>query len=219
MISLKKNIIIYDRQAITRIGISALVAQINPSSSVDFVYTKEELVKKLIIQSDSLVVLDYTLSDFNSIDGLLNIDARFEHVHWILFSEELSVSFLKRVVLADESFSVILKTAELEDIKSAINKGLRGTSFIAPQVKDILQDSSKDESLKQEVLTQTEQEIIKEIILGRKTKEIASLRNISTHTVLTHRKNIYRKLAINNAQELTRYALRAGIVDVLDYQI
>ncbi len=69
------------------------------------------------------------------------------------------------------------------------------------------------------ILTSTEQEILKLIALGRTTKEIASERFSSTHTIITHRKNIFRKLAVNNVHEATKYALRAGIVDSAEYYI
>lgn len=216
----KEEIIIYDRQGITRLGMRALISQTAPSAVVLMVNTKDELIKHLIANPHSLVILDYTLSDMNSADGLLNISARFQEVHWILFSEELSLLFLKRTVAVNDHFSVVLKISDLEDIRSAVNYGLKNQVFISQEISELLKDAEdKDDAHTKEVLTITEQEILKEIVLGNKTKEIASKRFISIHTVITHRKNIYRKLNINNAQELTRYAIRAGVVDVSEYQI
>ena len=51
------------------------------------------------------------------------------------------------------------------------------------------------------------------------TKEIAVKRFSSFHTVNTHRKNIFRKLGVNNVHEATKYALRAGLVDSAEYYI
>ncbi|MDR0894995.1 MAG: LuxR C-terminal-related transcriptional regulator, partial [Prevotellaceae bacterium] len=51
------------------------------------------------------------------------------------------------------------------------------------------------------------------------TKEIAFEKNISFHTANTHRKNIFRKLEINNVHEAVKYAIRAGIFDVAEYYI
>jgi DNA-binding CsgD family transcriptional regulator len=61
--------------------------------------------------------------------------------------------------------------------------------------------------------------ILKEIALGKTTKEIAAERNLSFHTVNSHRKNIFRKLNVNNAHEATKYAMKAGIVDLVEYYI
>jgi len=55
--------------------------------------------------------------------------------------------------------------------------------------------------------------------LGQTTKEIAEHRFSSFHTVNTHRKNIFRKIGVNNVHEATKYALRAGLVDSAEYYI
>ena len=68
-------------------------------------------------------------------------------------------------------------------------------------------------------LTVTEREILKLMALGKTTKEIAAERFLSVYTVMTHRKNIFRKLEVNNVHEATKDALRAGIVDVVEYYI
>ena len=63
------------------------------------------------------------------------------------------------------------------------------------------------------------QEILRGIVLGYRAKEIAAQRYVSEQTVTTHRKNIYRKIGVNNSQEAAGYALRAGIVEASDYFI
>jgi DNA-binding CsgD family transcriptional regulator len=55
--------------------------------------------------------------------------------------------------------------------------------------------------------------------MGKTTKEIAYEQNLSFHTINTHRKNIFRKLEINNVHEAIKYALRAGIIDLSEYCI
>ena len=60
---------------------------------------------------------------------------------------------------------------------------------------------------------------MKSIAMGKTTKEIANERFLSFHTVNTHRKNIFRKLNVNNVHEATKYALRAGIIDMAEYCI
>ncbi|MBF1080731.1 MAG: response regulator transcription factor, partial [Prevotellaceae bacterium] len=57
------------------------------------------------------------------------------------------------------------------------------------------------------------------IAQGMTSREIAEKRFLSFHTVNTHRKNIFRKLGVNNVHEATRYALRAGLIDAAEYYI
>ena len=68
-------------------------------------------------------------------------------------------------------------------------------------------------------LTATETEIVRAIALGKTSKEIATERYLSIHTVTTHRKNIFRKLRVNTAHEVVKYALRAGLLDPSEFYI
>ena len=68
-------------------------------------------------------------------------------------------------------------------------------------------------------LTYTEVEILKLIAQGKSVKEIAQIRVSSIHTIVTHKKNIYRKLEISNAYEATKYCLRAGLIEIVEYYI
>jgi DNA-binding NarL/FixJ family response regulator len=79
--------------------------------------------------------------------------------------------------------------------------------------------SSVPETAEPVKLTKTEKEILRDIALGMTTKEIAERRFSSFHTVNTHRKNIFRKLGVNNVHEATKYAFKAGLVDAAEYYI
>jgi DNA-binding NarL/FixJ family response regulator len=99
---------------------------------------------------------------------------------------------------------------------------MKGRRYICNYVSNILLDVSKrngDIKRQENKLTITEQEILREIALGKTTKEIAAQRFVSSHTIMTHRKNIFRKLSVNNIHEATKYAMRAGIVDMAEYYI
>ena len=69
------------------------------------------------------------------------------------------------------------------------------------------------------MLTHTELELVQLFTQGKTSKEIAELRCLSYHTVNTHRKNIFRKLELNNVQELIKFALKNGLVDLTEYYI
>lgn len=215
-----KDVIIVDRQDITRVGIETLISDTNKASSVQVADSKGDLVKILTTTPDAVVILDYTLSDFGSVDELLNVGYRFSQSRWLLFSDELSYDFLRRLIMSSESFSIVLKSCELDEINMGLLHIFRGERFICGRVTNQLLQSQKPmtESL-DHILTVTEKEILKEIALGRTTKEIASNRNLSFHTIITHRKNIFRKLEVNNVHEAIKYAMRAGLVDLAEYYI
>lgn len=80
---------------------------------------KKQLVAYLSEDSDSIVVLDYTLFDINGIDEFLIIARRFPSVHWILFSNELSDNFMRRIS-AECNISMILKETSADEIHCAL---------------------------------------------------------------------------------------------------
>ena len=216
-----RNIIIADNQDISNAGWHYLLQNHSGISEIRDVSEKKELKILLNEQPTSMVVLDYTLFDFESVNELLILQTRFEHVDWILFSEELSDEFLRTLLYNTSTFSVIMKDSTKEEIGNAIKEVSKGNRYICNFVSNLLLDNSKNiRSLNaRQILTITEQEILKEMALGKTTKEIAAHRNVSAHTIMTHRKNIFRKIEVNNVHEATKYAMRAGIVDLAEYYI
>ena len=216
-----RNIIIADNQDISNAGWHYLLQNHIEITEISDVSEKKELKILLNEQPTSMVILDYTLFDFESVNELLILQTRFEHVDWILFSDELSDEFLRTLLYNTSSFSVIMKDCSKEEIGSAIKEVYKGYRYICNHVSNLLLDNSKNvKSLNaRQILTITEQEILKEMALGKTTKEIAIHRNVSAHTIMTHRKNIFRKIEVNNVHEATKYAMRAGIVDLAEYYI
>lgn len=215
-----KDLIIADAQDITRRG---LVSLINEIEEIGIVYEANDKPQLLNLISDNdrcMVILDYTLSDFTSINELQILNERYPYTNWLLFSEELSDTFLREMMTYSLPFSISLKSNPLEEIRDAIISTSLGDQFFCKRVDNHIRTLTRSlNDLSDNHLTATEKEILKEIALGKTTKEIAADRNLSFHTVITHRKNIFRKLEVNNVHEATKYAMRAGIVDVSEYYI
>ena len=215
-----RTLIIADNQDITKAGILYLTDRIPDFPLVTEAADKQELLQLLQRYPQAVVLLDYTLFDLAGADELLIIQERFKQVSWILFSDELSEDFIRRILFSSEAFSIVLKDASSDDIQAALQSALRSERFICQQIHHLLSNKNLIREPKEHpVLTFTEKEILKAIALGKTTKEIASERFSSIHTITTHRKNIFRKLEVNNVHEATKYALRAGIVDTTEYYI
>lgn len=179
---------------------------------------KAELMLALKDNDDTVVVLDYTSFDINDADELLILQQRFSHTRWLLFSEDLSADFVRVLIASSMQFSILLKESPMSEIKEAMRFCIHGNRYICQRMTEVLLAPSHDVEEKIN-LTKTETEILKDIALGMTTKEIAEKRFSSFHTVNTHRKNIFRKLNVNNVHEATKYALRAGLVDTAEYYI
>ena len=220
-----REYIIADNQDITKAGMMFLLSKQKDVSQLLAVDNKTELIRELRLHPQAVVILDYTLFDFAGADELIVLRERFKEVDWLLFSDELSIGFLRQVLFSSMAFGVVMKDNSKEEILTALQCASRKERFICNHVTNLLlsgkiqQVSSSTNIQEDHLLTATEKNILKEIASGKTTKEIAAEKNLSFHTINSHRKNIFRKLGVNNVHEATKYAMRAGIVDLAEYYI
>jgi len=211
--------IIADNQELTRFALESLIRQ-KEHGEIYKASDKAGLVQLLKEHEDAVVLLDYTLFDFTDENQLLIIAERFALAQWILISDELTPQFLRRIVYLSNQFSIVFKDGTLKDIRDALEAVSHHTRHISQRVLEtILNHQQQEQEEQPNVLTETETEIVKAIAQGKTTKEIANERYSSIHTITTHRKNIFRKLGVNTAHEVIKYALRAGLVDSSEFYI
>lgn len=213
-----QNIIIADNQDITRAGMAYVLSK-KENVSYQVASNKSELIPLLNDCPDAVLILDYTLFDISSESDLLIIGQRFSLSHLVLWSEELSVDFIRNLVNVSNRISVLMKDAKMSEIEQCLDYVLQGQCFLCQHATNMILAPTSTIDKEAMVLTKTETEILKEIAQGITTREIAEKRFSSFHTVNTHRKNIFRKLGVNNVHEAIRYAMRSGLVDAAEYYI
>ena len=218
-----REFIIADNQDISKAGMMFLLSKQKEVSLLLEADNKAELIQQLRLYPQAVIILDYTLFNFAGADELIVLQERFKEADWILFSDELSLNFLRQVLFSSMAFGVVMKDNSKEEIMTAIQCATRKQRYICNHVSNLLLSGTSSplaaSSMDDHLLTQTEKNILKEIALGKTTKEIAAEKNLSFHTINSHRKNIFRKLGVNNVHEATKYAMRAGIVDLAEYYI
>lgn len=212
------NVIIADQQDITRAGLLYIMSKMKDIDCC-LAADKTELLHLLNEEPQSVVIMDYTLFDLKDENELLIIGQRFPNSMLILWSEDLSVPFVRLLINTSSVISILLKESSLYEIRQCISEAMRGQRYICQQMTEMLLAPVSSSDFQQVDLTKTETEILKDIAKGVTTREIAERRFSSFHTVNTHRKNIFRKLGVNNVHEATKYAIRAGLVDTAEYYI
>lgn len=205
-------IIIADNQPLTRDALTTYLA----GQPLRFAGNKAELAEVLQAEPEALVVLDFTLFDFATPEQLLIYLRRFAHVHWLLSAE--FAEGLLRLFGAEPQVSFITKDCTRTDVVQAVYRISNGGREVCPSVSDVLRArATTQQSLPR--LTSTETAILTLMAEGLTAKEIAARRNSSVHTIVTHKKNLFRKLGVSTAYEAVRYALRAGLADPVEYYI
>ncbi len=209
--------IIADNQELTRFAVERML-DTYADKQVFHASNKANLVSLLRVHEQSIVIMDYALFDFPDIQNLVILAQRYPMSQWVLMSEDLAEQHMSNIVYNTTNVGILFKDSPLADITTAINMAREGQRFISQHVMGVLLAQRKQEEDKSQ-LTRTEIEIIRAITQGKTTKEIASERLSSIHTINTHRKNIFRKLGVNTAHEAVKAVVRAGLIDESEYYI
>ena len=212
------HIILADNQEVTRRGVMSLLEELLREVVIEEVSGYRALQALLRRHPRSVVVVDYALFDFQSLSQLLNMKSGAAESSWLLFTDEPEEQFLRRLLLADPGISVVTKQDRLEAIREALLAVMYGKSYLCEYAESVMQEGVPPKKAA-DPLTPSEKNVLREIALGKTTKEIAIEKHLSFHTVNAHRRNIYRKLGVNSLSEVTRYALQAGLADPVEYYI
>ena len=177
------------------------------------------LVELLKQHGGATVLLDFRLFDFADANQLLIVGERFALSQWILISDDLTPAFIRRLVYASHQFSFVFKDGPLAELREALKTVGNHQRYISQRALETIINQQQPADERPSMLTETEREIVRAIAQGKSTKEIADERVSSIHTITTHRKNIFRKLGVNTAHEVVKYALRAGLIEASEFYI
>lgn len=218
----KVTFIIADNNDLTRLGLRTIIQEQFKPAEVNFAYNKLELHKSLIEDSKSVILIDLEGFDTQNIDDIIAISNCFPDSKWLIVAPTADESFLLRLTASFSKANFVLKSNDYDMIATAIFNTLEGKKSYCSEALEIIMDGysrKKYISQKSSLLTTTELELLQLFAQGKTAREIADSRCLSHHTINTHRKNIFRKLEVTNIQELIKYALKNGLVDLTEYYI
>ena len=132
-----QTLIIIDKQAISNAGIHYLAGKTGELVEVVDAQTTKELANLLEEHPAALVVMDFTFLDL-SMEYLLIMHERFKQAQWMLFSEQLSNDFIRRMAFSSKAFSIVLKDATQEEIMVALVKGMHHEQYFSARVEECL---------------------------------------------------------------------------------
>jgi len=184
------------------------------------VNSKFELFKVLEHELCGLLITDFNLVDYESIDDIQKIKRTFPDLTILILTNSINkVEFTELSKIGIKN--IVYKTADREEILAAVDAAVKGKKYFAEEILDMILEQGDSRQIPEEPthLTASEIEIVRLIAGGLTTKEIANQKNISFHTVNTHRKNIFRKMGVSNASELIILAIKAGWIDNIEYFI
>jgi len=163
-----------------------------------------------------VIVMDLHMPDMSGAEATQAILADNPDIRVIALTSDSDKRFIKQVFKAGAA-GYLLKDCAVEELVQAVRAVASGGKYLSATVSNIIiegmaSDSSAARDAVKSPLTARETEVLKAVAEGLSTKEIASKLNMSVRTVETHRHAISEKLELRSIAELTRYALRQGLI-------
>jgi DNA-binding NarL/FixJ family response regulator len=176
----------------------------------------EAIAKATTEEEIDLAVLDVSMPRMTGIQAARELGRRRPELRILMLSMHDNEQYFFEALRAGAS-GYVLKSAADRDLVEACRATMRGEPFLYPGalsalIRDHLEKKDDGEG-PPEILTPRELEILKLIAEAHSSKEIAEMLVISVKTVERHRANILDKLGMRDRVELTRYAIRRGLVE------
>ena len=176
-----------------------------------------EAVDSAIANDADLAILDVAMPRKTGLQAAAELKQRRPEMRTLMLSMYDSEQYFFEALKAGAS-GYVLKSAADRDLVEACRAAMRGEPFLYPAaitalIRDYLERASRGEEIPADPLTPRELEIVKLVAEGYSSDEIAETLVISRKTVEHHRSHVLDKLGMHDRVELTRYAIRRGLVE------
>lgn len=207
------KIIVADTAFLIRKGLRTLIKEDPRFEYVTEVVDNKSLQQALKKELPDVLIVDHCCDDCFSLNVIKSIRRDYPELHILVISHEKTADEIKKIIGTGIK-NYLLKDCDEQEITDAIISCAKGEKYFCGQIIDVLLEkeiSSKDHCMTGSI-TEREIDVIRELVSGKRPKEIADILNISYYTIVTHKKNIYKKLGINHSIELAQYAVKTGLM-------
>ena len=210
------RILLIDDHRLLRDGLRALLARHHEFRVTGEAGDGASALRAVRSQPFDIVLLDVHLPDMNGIEVARRILAVFPEIKVIVLSSDHSHDCVHEALLAGVS-GYILKDNATDDLLRALHTVVAGQLYLCPEVSTDIVASYRSGLLPnvappQPILSERELQVLKLLADGLRSKEIADNLGIGAKSVETYRARLMEKLKLGSVAELTRYAVREGIV-------
>jgi DNA-binding NarL/FixJ family response regulator len=213
-VPLKTRILLADDHALVRHGLR-MVLNAAPDLEVSAEAGDGAEAVELALRDAELhlAVLDVAMPRMTGLQAAAELSRRRPELRLLMLSMHESEQYLYEALKAGAS-GYVLKTAADRDLVEAVRAAMRGEPFLYPAaVTALIRDYLAREETPADPLSPRELQVLKLIAEAYTSDRIAEELSLSRRTVDRHRENILAKLGMRDRVELTRYAIRRGLVD------
>jgi DNA-binding NarL/FixJ family response regulator len=214
---LKTRVLLADDHAVVRSGLRAILESEADIEVVGEATDGAEAIELALATGADLAIVDVSMPRMTGLQVTAELAHRRPDMRVLILSVHDSEQYFFEALKAGAS-GYVLKTAANRDLVEACRASMRGEPFLYPKavaalVRDYLERARSGDAEPRDPLTPRELQVVKLIAEGQTSDEIARTLVISRKTVDHHRASILDKLDLRNGAELTRYAIRRGLVE------
>jgi DNA-binding NarL/FixJ family response regulator len=217
MIPLKTRILLADDHAVVRRGLRLVLDEQPDMEVVAEAGDGAEAIERGLGDDVDLAVIDIAMPRMTGLQAARELHRRRPKLRILMLSMHENERYLYEALKAGAS-GYVVKTVADRDLVEAVRAAMRGEKFlypgaVTPLIEDFLRRARQDLPVREDPLSPREREVVKLVAEGYTNKQIADALVISEKTVERHRANILEKLGMRDRVELTRYAIRQGLVE------
>jgi DNA-binding NarL/FixJ family response regulator len=214
---LKTRVLLADDHEVVRSGLRMVLEAQSDIEVVAEAGDGAQALERALVEEIELAVLDVSMPRMTGLQAAAELHRRRPELRILMLSMHDNEQYFFEALKAGAS-GYVLKTAANRDLVEACRACMRGEAFLYPPavatlVRDYLDGARLGEAPPEDPLTARELEVVKLIAEGHTSEEIAAELVLSKKTVERHRANVLGKLGMRNRVDLTRYAIRRGLVE------
>jgi two-component system, NarL family, response regulator NreC len=212
------RVLIADDHKIIRDGLKTLVEKESEMEVVAEAENGRETIRLAQKHNPNIVIMDVTMPDMNGIEATRKIREENSKIRVIALSMHSDRKYVLGMLEAGAS-GYLLKDSAFDELVEAIRQAADGRMYLSPRIADVVVKGYLDKApgsscASGPMLTPREREVLQLLAEGMAAKEIATHISVSVKTVETHRRNMMIKLDLRSIAELTKYAVREGLVSI-----
>jgi DNA-binding NarL/FixJ family response regulator len=213
----KTRILLADDHALVRQGVRLILDSEPDLTVVAEAGDGAEAIDKARATSPDLAILDIAMPRLTGLQAARVLQRVEPNLRTLILTMHDNEQYLFEALKAGAS-GYVLKSVADRDLVAACRAAVRGESFLYPGaitslIRSYLDQTRDGTHQPGKAITNREEEILKLVAEGHSSKEIADLLVISVKTVERHRANLLQKLGLRDRLQLTRYAIRVGLIE------
>lgn len=209
------KILVVDDHTLVRAGVCRLLDMEPDLEVVGQAGTGHDAVRMCRDVTPDVVVLDYSLPDMDGLETTRQIMDLEQGIRVLILTMYANEEYATRLIRAGAS-GFIVKAADTDELLAAIRKVARKGVYVSPAImeKMVARMGQPQVEAPEAALSDREMQVLLRLARGATTREVSTELNLSMSTVETYRSRILDKLNLRNNSDLTRFAIRRGLIDL-----